>query len=332
VSGRWSYLIPIVLLLAAPPASAKVIDKEFRHTFHASPGTVLYLSHGDGEVALTPWATDSIAVHVHYKAEAKKLGWGSDPDFEVQFSQTGETVRVIGRQTGGGKAGFVSTSHEDYTIDIQAPTYVALDFEGTDGDVTIEGWRADVAVRLEDGVAAIRDLTAPQVRVTLEDGQATLDGIHADLFLKGEDGKVDLENLNVQKGSVRMHDGDVTMNGATGNFEIELENGDLHMTRSRLENASIHTEDGDVDLDLDSSRDLDLEVFTRSGSVQVGLATGSSIHYSVETKTGRVRVSLPGATALRQSKDRASGDWNGGDARLRVVTIDGPIELRQTSP
>jgi hypothetical protein len=128
-----------------------------------------------------------------------------------------------------------------------------------------------------------------------------------------------------------VQDGDLTMNGARGSFDIELEDGDLHMTRSRLDNASIHSEDGDVDLDLESSPRLDLDVFTRSGSVRVAFAQGSSIHYPVETKTGRIRVSLPGAAGGRESKDRVSGDWNGGEGRLRVVTIDGPVELRQAS-
>jgi len=141
-------MMSIILLLAPRPGSAKNIDKDFHHVFPASRGTVLYLMHGDGEVTLSSWAKDSIAVHVHYRAEAKKMGWGKDPDFEVEFSQTGETVRVVGRQTGGGKAGLVTMSHEEYRVDIQAPTYVALDFEGQDGDVTIEGWNADVAVRL----------------------------------------------------------------------------------------------------------------------------------------------------------------------------------------
>jgi putative adhesin len=330
VGGRL-VLASIILLSVSRPVSAKNIDKDFHHVFPASRGTVLYLVHGDGEVTLTSWAKDSIAVHVHYRAEAKKVGWGKEPDFNMEFSQTGETVHAVGSVEGGGKTGFVTLSHEDYRVEIQAPTYVALDFEGQDGDVTIEGWRADVAVRLEDGIAAIRDVTSAQVRVTIQSGQATLDGIRADLFLKGEDGKVDLENLDVQKGNVRMQDGDVTMNGARGSFDIELEDGDLHMTRSRLENASIHSEDGDVDLDLDSSPKLDLDVFTRSGSVRVGLAPGSSVHYAAETKTGRVRIALPGASVERQSKDRASGDWNGGDGRLRVVTIDGPIDLRQSA-
>jgi DUF4097 and DUF4098 domain-containing protein YvlB len=319
------------LFASQEPALAKTIEKDFRHTFSAPQGTVLYLAHGNGEVTLSPWAKDSIAVHVHYRADVKKVGWGKDPDFAVEFSQSGETVRVVGHETGGSKAGFLTVSHEDYGVEIQAPTYVALDFEGTDGDVTVEGWRADVSIRLEDGIAALRNLTAAQVRVTIEDGRVTLDGIHADLFIKGENGNVDLENLDVQKGDVRMQDGDVTMNGARGSFDIELEDGDLHMTRSRLENASIHTEDGDVDLDLDASPRLDLDAFTRSGSVRVALAEGSSVHYSVETKTGRIRVSLPGITGGRQSKDRASGDWNGGEGRLRVITIDGPVELRQAS-
>ena len=329
---RCLFVVMTLLVATAPPALAKPIKKDFRHVFPSSPGTVLYLAYGDGEVTLSPWAKDSIAVHIHYKAELKKLGFGKEPDFQVEFSQRGETVRVVGMQIGGGTTGFVNVSHEDYQVEIEAPTYVALDFEGTDGDVTVENWRADVAVRLEDGIAAIRNVTTGQVRVIMEDGRITLDGIHADLFLKGENGKVDLENLDVPKGNIRMQDGDVTLNGGRGNFDIELEDGDLHMTRSRLENASIHTEDGDVDLELDVSPRLDLDIFTRSGSVRVGLAQSSSVRYSVETKAGRIRIALPGATGGRESKDRASGDWNGGDGRLRVVTIDGPVELRQTSP
>ena len=324
-------MVMIGLFALGQPAEAKVLDKDFHHVFSASRGTVLYLVHGDGEVTLTPWAKDSIAVQVHYHAEVKKVGWGTEPDFEVEFSQKGETVQVVGRETGGGKTGFLTVSHQDYRVDIQAPTYVALDFEGTDGDVTVEDWQADVAVRLEDGIAALRNITAGQVRATIEDGRITLDGIQADLFVTGENGNVDLENMDVHKGKIRMQDGDLTMNGASGSFDIELENGDMHMTRSRIENASIHAEDGDVDLDLESSPHLDLDVFTRSGSVRVALVQGSSIHYAVETKAGRIRVSLPGASGGRDAKDRASGDWNGGEGRLRVVTIDGPIELRQAS-
>jgi len=330
VIARCLFLVFIGLLVTEAPALAKNLEKDFRHTFPASRGTVLYLQHGNGEVTLSPWAKDSIAVHVHYRAEVKKVGWGKEPDFEVEFSQSGETVRVVGREIGGGQAGFLTVSHEDYRVEIQAPTYVALDFEGTDGDVTVEDWQADVAIRLEDGVLALRNVTAGQVRVAIEDGRITLDGIHADLWVNGENGNVDLENLDVQKGNVRMQDGDVTMNGARGSFNIELEDGDLHMTRSRLENASIHCKDGDVDLDLESSPRLDLDVFTRSGMVRVGLAQGSSLHYTVETKTGRIRVSLPGAAGGRESKERASGDWNGALGRLRVVTIDGPVELRQS--
>ena len=273
--ARCLYMVLTGLLVAEAPALAKNLEKDFRHTFPASRGTVLYLAHGNGEVTLSPWANDSIAVHVHYRADVKKVGWGKEPDFEVEFSQSGETVRVVGRETGGGKAGFLTVSHEDYRVEIQAPTYVALDFEGTDGDVTVEGWQADVAIRLEDGIAALRNVTAGQVRASIEDGRITLDGIHADVFVNGEN--------------------------------------------------------GNVDLDLESSPRLDLDVFTRSGSVRVAFAQGSSIHYAVETKTGRIRVSLPGAIGGRDSKDRASGDWNGGEGRLSVITIDGPVELRQAS-
>lgn len=320
-----------LVALFAPAVQAKHIEKVFQHRFPASTGTVLHLVHGDGHVAITPWAKDSIAVRVHYRAEVNKIGWGKEPDFDVEFSQTGPTAHVIGKHTGGGNAGFLTVKNEDYRVEVHAPTFVALDFEGEDGEVVLAGWKGDVALQLEDGDVSLRDITAEEVRVVFEDGRVSLDDIHADMFVTGEDGELRLENIEVPKGNIRMQDGDVMLENARGNFDIEMEDGDLHLNRGRLENASIHTENGDVDLDLDQAPQLDLDVFTRSGSVRIGLESGSSVRFGVETKEGRLRVNLPGATGVRESKDRVTGDWNGGTGRLRVITIDGPVDVRQRS-
>lgn len=316
---------------AAGPAYAKHIDKEFRHVFPAAPGTALHLVYGDGKVQVISWEKDSVDVALSYRADVQKVGWGNDPDFNVTFRQIGSTLEVIGKQTGGSAVGFLSITHEDYRVLVHAPPVVILDFDGEDGEVTLEAWRADITLKLKDGKATLRDVVAGQVRVALEDGRVTLDGIHADVFLRGENGKTELEDVEIPKGNLHLEDGDLTITNARGSFDVDLEDGDLHMTRSRLDDASIHTEEGDVDLDLLASPHFDLDVFTRSGSVRIGLESGSSVRYSAETKGGRLRVSLPGATGTHESKDRVSGDWNGGDGRLRVITIDGPVDLRQRS-
>lgn len=328
---RAPFLTLLLVALFVTTAHAKRIDKQFQHRFPASPGTVLHLVHGDANVTIAAWAKDSIAVKIQYRGDVNKIGWGKEPDFDVEFSQTGPTVHAIGTLTGAGTAGFLTVKNQDYRVDVQAPTYVALDFDGEDGEVTVAGWKGDVALRLEDGDASLRDITAEEVRVAFQDGRVTLEGIRADVFLEGEDGNLRLENVDVPKGNIRMQDGDVTLLNVRGNFDIEMEDGDLHLTRGRLENASIHTENGDVDLDLDLSPELDLDVFTRAGSVRVGLEPQSSVRFAVETKEGRLRVDLPGATGVRDSKDRVTGDWNGGAGRLRVITIEGPVDVRQRS-
>jgi putative adhesin len=333
VTGTMRVLLATVAAAGclAEPAYAKHIDKEFRHVFPATPGTVLHLVHGDGKVRVTSWEKDSVLVAVSYRADVQKVGWGKDPDFEVAFRQNESTLDVVAKQSGGSAVGFLSISHEDYRIEVHAPATVTLDFEGTDGEVTLEAWRADITLALKDGKATLRDVVAGQVRVSMDDGRVTLDGIHADVFLHGKDAKALVEDVDIPKGDLHLEDGDLTITNARGSFDLDLEDGDLHMNRSRLDNASIHTEDGDVDLDLLPSEHFDLDVFTRSGSVRIELESGSSVHFSAETKGGRLRVNLPGATGLRESRDRLSGDWNGGNGRLRVITIDGPVDLRQRS-
>ena len=67
------------------PASAlaRTIDETFSERFTVERGHRLELDYGDGDVLITPWSEDEVAVEVRYLAEIKRIGPGSDGDFDV---------------------------------------------------------------------------------------------------------------------------------------------------------------------------------------------------------------------------------------------------------
>jgi hypothetical protein len=136
-------MILMVLLvgLAATTAAGKEIKKDYHETFAVQAGDRLHLVHGDGEVNIEPWERDEIDITVVYHTEFSKVGVGSDPDFEVEFRQSGGTVTVIGKEAQTVVVGFTSRRHYEYSYTIRAPEYLRLDLEGDDGDVQIVKWR-----------------------------------------------------------------------------------------------------------------------------------------------------------------------------------------------
>jgi DUF4097 and DUF4098 domain-containing protein YvlB len=317
--------------LAAPtPSAARQVNKDYHETFKVAEGHRLLLVHGDGDVTITPWDRDEVDVVVHYRANVTKIGPGKVGDFEVEFSQEGKTLRVIGKEGDSFAVGFLSRHEYEYTYKIQAPSYLQLELRGDDGDVSIRDWRAPISCDLDDGDVDINGVQAPKTKVSLEDGNLQIAGLEGDLVVEGEDGAVDLRDCRFGLCRVEGEDGEVRIEDCEGSFELETEDGDQDAQRVLAHRFETRTEDGDIELDLRRSDDLDLEVETGDGDVTVGLAPGFSLRFDVETDGGSIRVHLPSATFGENEDDHVTGQQQGGQGRLRIRTDDGDVRLRET--
>ena len=141
-----------LLLAVGSSVSAEKIDRRFHRVFDVQEGAKLVLHHGDGEVSITPWEKSAIDVEVVYRASMKRAGSGKTIDFDVEFDQSGDTVRVVGREPSMTVVRGLSYHWErEYSYAVKAPPWMALELEREDGEVSIRAWSGAISLDLSDG-------------------------------------------------------------------------------------------------------------------------------------------------------------------------------------
>jgi DUF4097 and DUF4098 domain-containing protein YvlB len=322
-------VLGLLVVATAGPAAAREIKKDYHETFRVAEGHRLQLRHGDGDVTIEPWNRDEVDVEVHYRARVTKIGLGKIGDFEVEFDQSGKTLRIVGKEESSYAVGFLSHNEYEYTYAIKAPPYLELGLDGDDGEVSIHGWRAPVTCDLDDGDLVLTDVQAPRAEISLEDGDARIEELAGDLDLEFDDGEIQIRDCRFGVCRVEGEDGDVTIDACEGDFELSLEDGEIQMRRALAGALEIDVADGDVDLGLRSSDELDARVETEDGDVEVSLEPRASVRFELETGDGRLRVRLPDAELDDDEDEHISGRQHGGRGRLNIRTDDGDVRLRE---
>ncbi len=319
-------LVAVLPLCLAGAAGAVTVDREFHESFEVAPGAVLELRHGDGDVSITPWDREVIDVHVRYHAELTAIGIGTQPDFDVAFSQSGNTVRVEGREIGRRGIGFFTSREREHRYTVRAPAWVRLDLEGDDGDVVVKGWRADLDLEIDDGDVRLEDFQA-DARLEAQDGDVVIAGFAGDLSIRLDDGDVTASDCRTPLLRLRAQDGNVDIDRCEGDFEISLDDGDLRMARLTAGALKVRAEDGSVDIELAAAAALDLDVVLDDGDVDLRLADGISATFSIETDDGSIRVT-PESRVTSRTRHLVSGSIGDGAGRIRIQTADGDVTLR----
>ncbi len=313
---------------APDQSSGKEIRKDYHESFEVEKGYGLRLKSGDGEVTIRRWDKDEIDVEIHYFADLKLLGSG-ERDFEVEFRRKKNIIEVNGQEKSTGTIGFQIFDVKEYTYTIHAPDYVTIDIDGEDGEIDIEGWRNNIEIRVEDGDVSLADTKADRVLVRTEDGDVDIEELEGDLDLSGEDGQIEIYRSRLGECVIRHEDGDINVRDSEGNFDIETDDGDIDLYRIKTSRLNLQTNDGTVDVELQKTGDLDMDVRADDGSVNISLQEGISATFTIDVDGGRIRVDLPGAENIQKGRHWLSGTLNDGKGRIRIRTSDGNVNLQQ---
>jgi len=306
--------IPMIALaalaLGAGPALAKTIDVHASETFPVKKGALLRLSHGDGDVEITPWDRDEVSVDVVYRADYTMVGVGKEPDFKVEMKQEGPVIVVTGRETGVAMVGiFLSVDTSEYRYTIRAPAYLAVESRGLDGDFSATGLQGDLRCRLDDGDVSLKGIEADRVEVTLEDGDVTGEAIQA------------------SSARVEIDDGDVRLRGCSGDWDVRTEDGDATLRDHVSGPLSIRTADGDVAVHLVAGGKADVRIEAEDGNVELVLDPKVSTAFLLSSEEGRIRVDADGVRNLEKDENRVYGEIGSAEGSLRVHVDDGRISL-----
>jgi DUF4097 and DUF4098 domain-containing protein YvlB len=325
--------LPIFLFFCTSlGAAAEEIDKNFHKTFSVKTGDSLALRFGDGNVTITPWDKDILDVTVRYWADVDLVGvrLGGRDTFDVEFRQSGDTVYVIGKEPSGAALGFYNERVHEYFYEIHSPRTLRLDLEGDDGDLSIENWAAEIEIQIDDGDIRLKDIAGGRTVVRGEDSDVKIEKLSGDLEVNLDDGDLTLVACDFRSCRVESEDGDVTVRQCGGAFDITTDDGNVVLEKAEAQGLNISTADGDIQVDLLAGPKLDGELKTDDGDIQVDFEKGLPVSFEATADdSDSIHVDLKDMENYREDERSKSGSINGGMGRLKILTADGDVTIRE---
>lgn len=323
--------LAVLSIASASAAAATEVERSFDKRFDVKPGARLVLTHGDGELTITPWDEDAISVEVRYRVHFRRVGLGTDPDLDVRFEQDGDVVRVLGKEQSSGGVGFFSKDTVEHSYRVKAPPYVELDIAGDDGDVEIEGFEGRISIRNDDGDVHLRRIRSPEVSLEMEDGDLEIEDLEGPLEITIDDGNVEVSDCKCEKAEIEAEDGEIQVESCEGSFKVSTDDGDMELERITAGEMELSTGDGRIEAEVTAAAAaFRIEASSDDGDVVLKLGPGVSADYEVTTDGGRIEVETSGEGGGRFHK-RATGKIGDGGGRIHVTTNDGNVTLRQSS-
>ena len=323
--------IPALSVLAgallAGTACGATIDRDFHESFDVEEGYSLILRSGDGDVTVRPWDQDVIDVTVRYRADIERVGFGEDPDFDVEFEHGDDYVRVMGRVKQSGPSIFRMVRRHEYAYMIKAPPYVALQIDGDDGDIDIRNWSADIDCDVDDGDVYLETIENSRTELSLDDGDCTLRALTGSLSVSADDGDLSISDCALSEASLDLDDGDVSARTSAGDFAVSVDDGDVTLDLLSSSSTNVRADDGTVSVEVGTGVVEEISVDTNDGNVMISMPPGSSYSFRVTTDDGGIRIELPDPDTFEKDENSASGTVRGGGGRVSVRTDDGDVIL-----
>jgi Putative adhesin len=286
--GRWlrravvGWMAAMLALGCASLSSADEVTK----TFTVSGRAHVKVETDDGAVRVSTGDIKQVEIRVVY------TGYKLDKDLRVSTDQSGDSVAVIAK-TSGGNFWSWGVRHSSLRVEVHMPKDADLNVRAGDGSVEADSIDGSVDITTGDGSITVQGARGT-IRFHTGDGHIEARGLDGNVDASSGDGHINLEGrfdgLNIRTG-----DGSVTARAAAG---------------SKVATSwSIHTGDGSVDLELPGDLQANLDASTHDGHISSGL-----------------QMTVEGSF----SSSSIHGKLNGGGPSLTIQTGDGSIHLSKT--
>jgi len=295
-------------------ALAAMPPQETDTTFAVRAGQRLNVSNFEGEIVIRTWTRNLVRVRADDDRDdpvriestpsevlVRTAGWAAVADeFDVVRTEAGLVRR--GRRPR-------DLSHVSYEITV--PETMALMLGGPNTDVTVEGSRGEVTVKVSEG----------DIEVHGGRGRISLASIEGDISLFDAQGEVKLFSL----------DGDVTAERVSGRITAETTDGEIALDGIRCTEVGATTTGGDIDFDGTIDPRGAYQFASHNGDVTLDLPLGTSARFTIATWEGDVSSDFPMTLPERFSGRRLTFTVGSGAGEVTVETFDGDIDIRTSA-
>jgi len=224
----------------------------------------------------------------------------------------GSNVIINGRVVNGGGTGKTQKFDEKSSTDANNVEKISID--STFVDVNISGSNSSKIEAHFYGQAVVDDDVDFDVRIINRELRITLK-FTGNCYNSNLKLNVTVPHKTFKAISAKSSSADITISEgvATDHLKVKTQSGDLE-TSATFANASITTMSGDVELSINASKDIVVEISTMSGNVSTEFNNIGHVNLSTSSMSGKVRNRHEGIT--------------GYTATVEVSTMSGDIKIR----
>ncbi len=179
------------------------------------------------------------------------------------------------------------------------------------GSVDVRGVQGDLNVDTGSGEVEVRDIRdAKHIVLDTGSGGVRASGVTSDaLRIDTGSGGVDLDHVQVS------------------DLSVDTGSGGVEAAEVSAESAKIDTGSGGVRIDMVRMGHGIFEVDTGSGGIRMHVPPDISASFAVDSGSGDIETDLKGVTLSKASHGRAHFRVGGGDARVKLSTGSGSVEV-----
>ena len=286
--------------------NAQNIDDAYRSdVFTTSDNPNIEIATSGGSILAEGHSNDEVRVYMIVRRGSRTLS-PSDfdlDDFEINISQSGNTVTAHAKRKNQGIGGwFSSNNNVSISFVVHAPAGSYVDGRTSGGSVTARNFSNNVNLRTSGG-------------------SVTAEAIRGNVDLRTSGGSI---NLSAVDGTIngRTSGGSIRAEGLNGPADLRTSGGSIRLDGVRGA-ISARTSGGSIRADLTEFND-DLDLRTSGGSITVNMPNVDN--FEMDLSGNRVNVELRNFTGSSE-RDRVEGRVGNGGPMLAARTSGGSVNV-----
>ncbi len=324
VSGFIVSLIVAVFLTLSGTARA-ADGQTLERNFEVNPGGKLYLNSDIGSIRIQTAAQKKVNVRVDIRFDSWHKGDIEDfmQNFKVDFSQTGDDVRVTAKLR---KKWMNHWNNMGVEFLVEVPRKYNLDVSTSGGSISVDDLEGELIAQTSGGSLHFGKIVGP-VDGKTSGGSIQLEGCQGDAYIKTSGGSITVGEV---EGDVVAHTsgGSISVERVNGSTDAKTSGGSITL-REVKGTTSGKTSGGSVTAYISEQPEDNCSLETSGGTVTVYLASDIAAYLDAKTSSGKVNCDFQVQAEGKEDDHYLRGKMNGGGPELYLRTSGGNINLRK---
>lgn len=297
--------LSMILMISTASANSTIKDDPYRvEEFSVNgPGNLEVRTSG-GHITVNASESNRIRVEMYVRKNGRELS-SSDydmDDFEVDISQSGNTVRAHAKRNNGNNWKFWNNNNISISFVVYTPREMSSDLKTSGGHIETVGLKGNQKIATSGGHLKLSNLMGT-VDARTSGGHIEIRDFEGEMNAKTSGGHIDVQNAN----------GSISLRTSGGHIDLEKISGTVEAS----------TSGGSINADIASIGQF-VDLRTSGGNVTISVPEGLGL--DLELRGSRVRTDLKNFSG-KIERDEVEGTINGGGPKVSARTSGGTVRI-----